>query len=126
MPMEELNPELLDIDEFETEETLFRELRITADKGQAPVRIDKFLVDHVAHTSRNKIQQAADAGSISVNGKVVKSNYKVKPLDEIVITYDTPAYDNTIVPEDIPLDVVYEDDALMVVNKPAGLVVHPG
>ena len=88
--MDDITPDLLDIDELESEETLFRELRITADKGQAPVRIDKFLVDHVAHTSRNKIQQAADAGSISVNGKVVKSNYKVKPLDEIVITYDTP------------------------------------
>ena len=108
------------------EETLFKELRLTADKGQSPVRIDKFLVDHVANTSRNKIQQAADAGSIVVNGKVVKSNYKVKPLDEIVITYSAPAYDNSIVPEDIPLDIVYEDDVLMVVNKPAGLVVHPG
>ena len=108
--MEDITNDLLDIDELESEETLFRELHITADRGQAPVRIDKFLVDHVAHTSRNKIQQAADAGSISVNGKVVKSNYKVKPLDEIVITYNTPAYDNTIVPEDIPLDVVYEDD----------------
>ena len=124
--MDDIIPDLLDIEELESEESLFRELHITADKGQAPVRIDKFLVDHVAHTSRNKIQQAADAGSISVNGKVVKSNYKVKPLDEIVITYNTPAYDNTIVPEDIPLDVVYEDDDLMVVNKPAGLVVHPG
>ena len=114
-------------DEFESgEETLFREIRLTADKGQSPVRIDKFLVDHVANTSRNKIQQAADAGSISVNGKVVKSNYKVKPLDEVVITLNTPAYDNSIIPEDIPLDVVYEDDDLMVVNKPAGLVVHPG
>ena len=114
-------------DELELEEeTLFRELRLVADRGQAPVRIDKFLVDHVANTSRNKIQQAADSGSISVNGKVVKSNYKVKPLDEIVITYDTPAYDNSIVPEEIPLDVIYEDDVLMVVNKPAGLVVHPG
>lgn len=114
-------------DELELEEeTLFRELRLVADRGQSPVRIDKFLVDHVANTSRNKIQQAADAGSIVVNGKVVKSNYKVKPLDEIVITYDTPAYDNSIVPEEIPLDVIYEDDVLMVVNKPAGLVVHPG
>ena len=119
--------ELLDADELELEEeSLFREIRIIADRGQSPIRIDKFLIDHVANTSRNKIQQAADAGSISVNGKVVKSNYKVKPLDEIVITYNTPAYDNTIVPEDIPLDVVYEDDDLMVVNKPAGLVVHPG
>lgn len=117
----------VDNDELELEEeTLFREIRLVADKGQSPVRIDKFLVDHIANTSRNKIQQAADAGSIVVNGKVVKSNYKVKPLDEIVITYNTPAYDNSIVPEDIPLDVVYEDDVLMVVNKPAGLVVHPG
>ena len=71
--MDDITPDLLDIDELESEETLFRELRITADKGQAPVRIDKFLVDHVAHTSRNKIQQAADAGSISVNGKVVNN-----------------------------------------------------
>lgn len=117
----------VDNDELELEEeTFFKEIRLVADKGQSPVRIDKFLVDHVANTSRNKIQQAADAGSIVVNGKVVKSNYKVKPLDEIVITYNTPAYDNSIVPEDIPLDVVYEDDVLMVVNKPAGLVVHPG
>ena len=75
--MDEQTPDYLDIDELETEETLFRELHITADRGQSPVRIDKFLVDHVANTSRNKIQQAADAGSISVNGKVVKSNYKV-------------------------------------------------
>ena len=124
--MDEIIPDLLDTDELDSEETLFRELHITADRGQAPVRIDKFLVDHVANTSRSKIQQAADAGSISVNGKVVKSNYKVKPGDEVVITFNTPAYDNTIVPEDIPLDVVYEDNDLMVVNKPAGLVVHPG
>jgi 23S rRNA pseudouridine1911/1915/1917 synthase len=113
-------------DVVDGEETLFREVRIIADRGQSPIRIDKFLIDHLANTSRNKIQQAADAGFISVNGKVVKSNYKVKPCDEILITYDTPAYDNTILPEDIPLDVVYEDSDLMVVNKPAGLVVHPG
>ena len=117
----------LDASELDSEEeTLFREIRVVADRGQSPVRIDKFLVDHVANTSRNKIQQAADAGSISVNGKVVKSNYKVKPSDEVVITLNTPAYDNSIIPEDIPLDVVYEDEDLMVVNKPAGLVVHPG
>ncbi|MBQ5888774.1 MAG: RluA family pseudouridine synthase [Bacteroidaceae bacterium] len=124
--MDEKNPLLSEADELEVEETLFRELHIIADRGQSPVRIDKFLVDHVANTSRNKIQQAADAGSIAVNGKVVKSNYKVKPGDEVVITFNTPAYDNTIIPEDIPLDVVYEDEDLMVVNKPAGLVVHPG
>lgn len=121
------NQDFLDFDDnIEVEESLFREVHITVDRGQSPVRIDKFLIDHLANTSRNKIQQAADAGAIKVNGKVVKSNYKVKPLEEVVITYNTPAYDNTIVPEDIPLDVVYEDDALMVINKPAGLVVHPG
>ena len=128
--MSEKELELSCEEEFEDvvdgEETLFREVRIVADRGQSPIRIDKFLIDHLANTSRNKIQQAADAGFISVNGKVVKSNYKVKPCDEILITYDTPAYDNTIVPENIPLDVVYEDNDLMVVNKPAGLVVHPG
>ncbi len=118
--------DLLMGDDFAGEETVYKEIRLVADKGQSPIRIDKFLIDHVANTSRNKIQQAADAGAISVNGKVVKSNYKVKPLDNIVITMDTPAYDNTIVAEEIPLDVVYEDSDLMVVNKPAGLVVHPG
>ena len=122
-----------DIEElFEFDETIgdvpeqMRTIALVADKGQAPVRIDKFLIDHLANTSRNKIQQAADAGSIAVNGKVVKSNYKVKPCDNIVITMNTPAYDNTIVPENIPLNIVYEDNELMVVNKPAGMVVHPG
>lgn len=119
--------ELTDIDELvDVAAGPMRSVTIVADKGQSPVRIDKFLIDHMANTSRNKIQQAADAGNIAVNGKVVKSNYKVKPGDTIVITYNTPEYDNTIVPENIPLDIVYEDDELMVVNKPAGMVVHPG
>ena len=124
---EDLNDELAAGEEQSaSEEALFKEVHLVADKGQSPIRIDKFLIDHLANTSRNKIQQAADAGAIAVNGKVVKSNYKVKPCDDIVITMNTPVYDNTIVAEDIPLDVVYEDDDLMVVNKPAGLVVHPG
>lgn len=119
--------ELADVDELvDVAAGPMRSVTIVADKGQSPVRIDKFLIDHMANTSRNKIQQAADAGNIAVNGKVVKSNYKVKPGDTIVITYNTPEYDNTIVPENIPLDIVYEDDELMVVNKPAGMVVHPG
>lgn len=118
--------ELSDFDELIQSNEQKRQINLVADKGQSPMRIDKFLLDHLANTSRNKIQQAADAGSIAVNGKVVKSNYKVKPFDEIAITLNTPAYDNTIVPEDIPLDIVYEDSELMVVNKPAGLVVHPG
>lgn len=123
----ETEDDVADLDEIVLgDEQPMREIRLVADKGQTPVRIDKFLIDHLANTSRNKIQQAADAGMIAVNGKVVKSNYKVKPLDAIVITMNRPEYDNTIVPEDIPLDIVYEDDVLMVVNKPAGLVVHPG
>ena len=88
--MEVFSDGFVEADELEVEETLFREIRITADRGHSPVRIDKFLIDHVANTSRNKIQQAADAGSISVNGKVVKSNYKVKPGDNVVITLNTP------------------------------------
>ncbi|MBQ8270070.1 MAG: RluA family pseudouridine synthase [Bacteroidaceae bacterium] len=124
---EDLNDELAVGDDLSAgEEALFKEVHLVADKGQSPIRIDKFLIDHLANTSRNKIQQAADAGAIAVNGKVVKSNYKVKPCDNIVITMNTPVYDNTIVAEDIPLEIVYEDDDLMVVNKPAGLVVHPG
>ena len=118
---------LIDGDDFSVGgEPLLKEIHLVADKGQSPVRIDKFLIDHIANTSRNKIQQAADAGAIAVNGKVVKSNYKVKPCDKIVITMNTPAYDSTIVPEDIPLDVVYEDDDVLVLNKEAGMVVHPG
>lgn len=96
------------------------------DKGQTPIRIDKYLTEHIAGTSRNRIQNAADAGNILVNGKPVASNYKVKPLDNIEIVADYEPYDTTIVPEEMPINVVYEDEDLLVLNKPAGLVVHPG
>ena len=105
---------------------LYEHLRLEIDRGQVPVRIDKYMSEHVQHSSRNRIQKAADAGFIQVNGKPVKSNYKVRPGDVITLMLDRPHYDTKIEPEDIPLDVVYEDDQLMVVNKPAGLVVHPG
>lgn len=105
---------------------LYEHFRFTVDKGQAPVRIDKYLTERIVSASRNRIQQAADAGYVMVNDKAVKSNYKVKPCDSIVIMMDYPKYENDIIPEDIPLNVVYEDDQLMVINKPAGLVVHPG
>lgn len=105
---------------------LFEHFRFTAEKGQQMVRVDKFLVLRMEKTSRNRIQQAADAGCIWVNGSPVKSSYKVKPDDEVVIVMDRPRYECEIIAEDIPLDIVYEDDALLVVNKPAGLVVHPG
>ncbi|MCM1490276.1 MAG: RluA family pseudouridine synthase [Muribaculum sp.] len=105
---------------------LYEHFRFEADKGQQLLRVDKFLVDRMTKTSRNRIQQAADAGCIIVNGKAVKSSYKVKPLDVVSIVMDRPRYEFEIIPQDIPLDVVYEDSDVMVVNKPAGLVVHPG
>lgn len=110
----------------EEEVTAYEHHRLRADSGQKPMRIDKFLMEHLYNTSRNRLQRAAEQDFILVNGKPVKSSYKVKPLDEIVILLDRPKYENEIIPEDIPLDVVYEDADLLVVNKPAGLVVHPG
>lgn len=126
---EEVSPLLSDSQPiFITEDgrELFEHFRFVAEKGQQLLRVDKFLVLRMEKTSRNRIQQAAEAGCIWVNGKPVKSNYKVKPDDEVVIVMDRPRYECEIIPEDIPLDIVYEDDALLVVNKPAGLVVHPG
>lgn len=105
---------------------LYEHYRVVADKGQQLLRIDKFLLDHLKDTSRNRIQLAARAGFIHVNGKPVKSNYRVKPADVVTILLDRPRFETTIEPENIPLDIVYEDDELMVINKPAGLVVHPG
>ena len=105
---------------------LYEHLRVVVDKGQEPLRIDKFMLKKLQHTSRNRIQRAADAGFVQVNGAPVKSNYRVRPLDVITLMLDRPQYDNIIEPEDIPLDIVYEDTELMVINKPAGLVVHPG
>lgn len=114
------------LDSQEEENTLFEHIRITADKGQSLLRVDKFLFIHLQDTSRNRIQKAANAGFIRVNDRLVRSNYRVKPLDVVTVWLDHPPFDTTIEPEDIPLDVVYEDSELMVVNKPAGLVVHPG
>lgn len=105
---------------------MFEHFRFEADKGQQLIRVDKFLVERMEKTSRNRIQQAADAGCIIVAGKSVKSSYKVKPGDVVSIVMDRPRYDFEIIPEDIPLNIVYEDKSLLVVDKPAGLVVHPG
>lgn len=113
-----------DIDD--EEQQLYEHFRVVVDKGQDPVRIDKFLFEHLQHSSRNRIQKAAEAGFIHVNDRPVKSNYKVRPDDVVTLMLDRPRHDTTIEPEDIPLDVVYEDDDVMVINKPAGLVVHPG
>lgn len=120
--------ELLDDTELIDEELpgLYEHYRFVADKGQTLLRIDKFLTARIEHVSRNRIQMAAEAGCILVNGKPVKSNYRVKPADTVSIVMDRPKYELEIIPEDIPLNIVYEDNELLVVNKPAGLVVHPG
>lgn len=107
-------------------EELFEHFRFVADRGQGQIRVDKFLVDRIVGTSRNRIQRAADGGCILVNGKAEKVSYKVKPGDVVQVMMDRPRHSTEIVPEDIPLDIVYEDDDLLVVNKPAGMVVHPG
>jgi len=108
------------------DEELYEHFRFEATKGQMPLRVDKFLMNLVENATRNKIQQAAEAGNIIVNDLPVKSNYKVKAFDVVRIMLSHPPFENLILPEDIPLDIVFEDDALLVINKPAGLVVHPG
>ncbi|MBS1535004.1 MAG: RluA family pseudouridine synthase [Bacteroidetes bacterium] len=111
---------------LEIEDELYEHLRVDVPKGQELLRIDKFLMHFVPNTTRNKIQQAANNGDIYVNDVPVKSNYKVKPFDVVRVLLPHPPFENRIDPENIPLDIVYEDDSLLVINKPAGLVVHPG
>ena len=115
-------------DEFEEQEdgALFEHHRLTVDPGQSLLRIDKFLANRLVNASRNRLQQAADAGNILVNNIPVKSSYRIKPFDDIQIVMDYPKRELKIIPENIPLNIVYEDDQLIVINKPAGLVVHPG
>ncbi|MDR1456338.1 MAG: RluA family pseudouridine synthase [Tannerella sp.] len=104
----------------------YEHFRYVADRNQSLLRIDRFLTDRMANVSRNRIQLAAEAGCILVDGKPVKSNYRVKPQEVVSIVMSRPRYEMDILPEDIPLNIVYEDADLLVVNKPAGLVVHPG
>ncbi len=110
----------------EQDDELFEHHAFTVDKGQSPLRIDKYLMNRIENATRNKIQTAAKDGSIFVNDTPVKSNYKVKPADHIRVLLEHPPYEFLLTPEDIPLDIVYEDEVLLVVNKPAGMVVHPG
>jgi len=114
------------IGQEEEEQDLFEHFNIVVDKGQSLLRIDKFLMHRIENASRNRIQNAIDAGNVLVNKQMIKASYKVKPFDEISIVYAQPPRDTEVYPEDIPLDIVYEDDDLLVVNKPAGMVVHPG
>lgn len=115
--------------EFEQDneqDELFEHFRLEVTKGQVPIRIDKFLVNRIENVTRTKIQNAADAGNILVNGKPVKSNYRIKPLDVITIVMAHPPREKELIPENIPINIVYEDDEVVLVNKAPGMVVHPG
>lgn len=116
----------IDNEKDELEDDLFEHYKFISPKGQSILRVDKFLMQLIENATRNKIQQAAERGNIFANGVPVKSNYKVKPFDEIKVMLAHPPFENRIDPENIPLDIVYEDEALLLINKPAGLVVHPG
>ena len=111
---------------LEDEVERYEHYRFTADPGQTLIRVDKFLTDRITGASRSRVQQSADAGNVEVNGEPQKSSYKVKPGDVVTVMMSYPPKDTSIIPENIPLDIVYEDDELLVVNKPAGMVVHPG
>jgi len=115
----------MSLDSLDTD-SLHEHYSFEASKGQEPLRVDKFLMNFIENATRNKIQAAAKEGNIWVNQKPVKSNYKVKAEDKVQVMFEHPPYENLLVPEDIPLDIVYEDEILLVVNKPAGMVVHPG
>ncbi len=108
------------------DDELYEHYAFTAEKGQTPLRIDKYLMNFIENATRNKIQAAAKSGNIYVNDEQVKSNYKVKPLDKIRVLFEHPPYEYLLTPENIPLNIVYEDDDLLVVNKAPGMVVHPG
>ena len=124
--IDDIDDSLDDLEPTGNQGELYEHFKVVVDKGQSRVRIDKYLFERIVNAARNRIQSAADAGFVMANGKPVKSSNKVKPLDVLAVMMDRPKYDNDIIPEDIPLDIVYEDSELMVINKPAGLVVHPG
>jgi len=122
-----MNPGNEPVDELQDDEREFYEHHnIKVDKGQVMMRIDKFIMIRISHTTRTKIQNSCEAGNVLVNGKPVKSNYRIKPFDEISIVLTVPPRDVEVVPEDIPIDIVYEDEYIALVNKKPGMVVHPG
>lgn len=123
---DQIEDEFDELEEESEEGAMYEHYNVIVDPGQSLLRIDKFLSDRLKHASRSRLQAAADAGNILVNKVSVKSSYKVKPGDEISIVMDHPRHELKIIPEDIPLNIVYEDESLIVINKPAGLVVHPG
>lgn len=130
LDFEEIDDDLLlnDLIEDPTKDAdeRYEHFRFTADKGQSQLRVDKFLVIRIEHATRNRVQLAIEAGCVKANGVAVKANYKVKPYDVVTLEMAYPRRELVIIPEDIPLDILYEDADVLVVNKPAGLVVHPG
>lgn len=114
-----------DILQEDSSETLYERKHFVIDKGQEPLRVDKWLQQHIVNATRNKIQKGIEAGFLTVNGKVVKNNYKIKPADEIILLSFQPEQTD-LKPENIPLNIVFEDDAILVINKPPNMVVHPG
>ena len=122
----EENNELEEQLDDQNDETLYEHHKFIAEKGQNPLRVDKYLMNYIEKATRNKIQKAAKDGNIYVNDVPVKQNYKVKAGDVVQVMFEHPPYEFLLTPENIPLDIVYEDDTVLVVNKPAGMVVHPG
>lgn len=121
-----MNEETENPEEQDDDQELYEHYRVSADKGQAPLRIDKFLMNRIENATRSKIQQAAENGNVLVNDKPVKSNYKVKPFDVITVVFAHPPREIELIPQNIPIDIVYEDDDIIIVNKQSGMVVHPG
>jgi len=113
-------------DVIDGNDELYERFSITIDKGQEPLRIDKFLVNRIEGATRNKIQKAIDLGMVLANGKEIKSNYKIKPQDVVIVYSDMSPEETDVVPEQMDLNIVFEDDEILVINKPAGMVVHPG
>lgn len=113
-------------DETESNDELYERFHFSIDKGQEPYRIDKFLMNRIENATRNKLQQAINAGLVLVNGKEIKQNYKIKPFDQIIIYSDLSPESTDVIPQDIPLNIVFEDDDILLINKPPGMVVHPG
>src|ERR1700739_1696579 len=113
--------ELKDNPSADSSEELYERLNLKVDKGQEPLRIDKFLVQRIESASRNKIQKALEAGMVLVNNKQVQPNYKIRPLDEIVVYSDKEAHGEEIIPEELPLNIRYEDDEIMIINKSPGM-----
>ena len=113
-------------DDGDVESNLYEHFRLKVDKGQSSMRVDKYMANMLSGISRNRIQEAADAGHVLANGKPVKCSYKIKPNDILTVVLDFPKNEVTIIPQDIPINIVYEDDDIILINKQPNLVVHPG